>query len=66
MKIIVTIVSTFLVTNSLLSFFCPFVEAKNKNQIFSKLMIWLREILIFLVIASRALLQSYAEFNRLL
>ena len=34
MKIIVTIIPTNLRTNSLLSFFCPFVETKTKSQIF--------------------------------
>ena len=32
-----TVIRTNLVTNSLLFFSCPFVETKNKNQIFSKL-----------------------------
>ena len=40
MKILVTIIPTNLVTNSLLSFFCNFIETKNKNQIFSKLVVW--------------------------
>ena len=39
-KIIVTIISKSLVTSSLSSLFCPFVEPKNKNQIFSKLVAW--------------------------
>ena len=39
-KITVTIISTNLVTNSLLSLVGPFVETKNKNQIFGKLVIW--------------------------
>ena len=33
MKIIVTIIPTDLVTNSLLSTFCPFLQTKNKNQV---------------------------------
>ena len=36
MKIIVTIISTSSVTSSFSSLFCPFIETKNKNQIFSK------------------------------
>ena len=28
-----------IVTNSLLSFFCPFIETKIKNQLFSKLIL---------------------------
>ena len=66
MKIIVTIIPANLATNSLLSLFCLFVETNNKNQIFTKLVIWQREIFYFLFIASSALLQRYAEFNRLL
>ena len=56
MKIIVTITPTNLVTNLLLFHFCTFVETKNKNQTFGKLVF----------IASHGLLQMYAEFNRLL
>ena len=37
MKIIVIIIPTNLVTNSLVSLLCPFIETKNKNKIFSKL-----------------------------
>ena len=44
MKTIVTIIPTNLVTNSLSFLFCSFVETKNKNHIFSKLVVWLREI----------------------
>ena len=39
-KSTVTIIFTNLIINSLLSLFCPLLETKNKNQIFSKLMIW--------------------------
>ena len=47
--------------------FCLFLKTKNKNQVFSKLVVWLLEtFLFFLFIACRTLLQSYAEFNRLL
>ena len=37
MKIIKTIFSTDLITNSFLSSFCSFIQAKNKNHVFSKL-----------------------------
>ena len=37
MKIIVTIIPANLATNSLLSLSCSSIEAKSKNQIFSKL-----------------------------
>ena len=40
MKMIVTIIPTNLVTNSLLSLFCPFIETKIKNQVLSKLVVW--------------------------
>ena len=62
MKIIVTIIPTNLVTNSLLFLFCPFIETKNKNQVFSKLVVWQQGIVCFLFISSRALLQRYAKF----
>ena len=39
MKIIVTIIPTNLDTNSILFLFFLFVETKNKNQSFSKLVI---------------------------
>ena len=51
---IVTIISSNLVTNSLLSLFCPFIETKNKNQVFSKLVVWQREIYFFVYIESRS------------
>ena len=35
MKIMVTIIPTKSVTNSILSHFCPFTETNNKNQTFS-------------------------------
>ena len=43
-----------------------FVETKDKNEIFSKLVIWQQEIFLFLFIASCAVLWRYAEFNRVL
>ena len=50
----------------LLSLFCPSLQAKIKNQIPSKFVVWWQEIYLFLFTASRALLQSHAEFNRTL
>ena len=38
-EIIVTIVSTNLVTNSMLCLFCSLIENKKQNQIFSKLVL---------------------------
>ena len=49
MRIIVAIIPTELVTNSLLYFFCPFLKTKNKNPVFSKLVVWQREIFLFSV-----------------
>ena len=38
---IVTMIPAISVTNwGLFFFFCPFVESKNKNQVFSKLAVW--------------------------
>ena len=62
MKIILTIFFTNLVTNSLSSLFFSFVETKNKNQIFRKLVIWQRKKN---YAVSHALLERHAEFNRL-
>ena len=49
MKIIVTIIPTDLVTNSILSSFCFFLQTKNKNQVFSNLVVWYREIFLFFI-----------------
>ena len=49
MKIIVTIIPTNLVTNSLLSLFLSFIESKSRNQIFSKLVVWQREIVLLFI-----------------
>ena len=49
MKIIVTIIPTNLVTNSLLSLFLSFIESKSRNQIFSKLVLWQREIVLLFI-----------------
>ena len=40
MKIIATIIPTNLVTNLLLSSLSIFLQAKNKNLVFSKLVVW--------------------------
>ena len=40
MKIIVTTILKDLVTNSLLSSFCPVLQTKNKNPVVSKLAAW--------------------------
>ena len=57
MEIIVSIIPTDLVTNSFLSSFCPFLQIKNKNFVFSKLVVQL--YFCFLFKASRSLLQSH-------
>ena len=43
-EIIVTIIPTNLVANSLLSHFFPFRETNNKNQVFSNLVVWQQEV----------------------
>ena len=40
MKLNATIIPKNVVTNSHLSLFCPFAGNENKNQIFSKLVVW--------------------------
>ena len=52
MKIISTIIPTDLVTNSLLSIFCSFLETKNKNQVFNRLVVCQREIFMFFYLYS--------------
>ena len=64
MKIIVTIIPTDLVTNLLLSSFCPFQKQESGFQQVGGLVT--RNISDFLSVTSRAILQSHAEFNRLL
>ena len=49
MKIIVTIVPTYLATNLLLSSFCRFLQTKNKDLVFSKLVLCKGEIFLFFV-----------------
>ena len=46
---IVTIIPTDLVTNSLLSSFCSYLQTKNKDQVFSRLVVWYREIFLLFV-----------------
>ena len=65
MKIIVTIIPTNLVTK--LSSFYHFLDIRNKNFVFSKLVVYSNEkYFCFLFIASCALLESHAKCNRLL
>ena len=45
-KLLLNVIPTNLVRNSLLSLFCHFIETKN-NQIFSKLVVWWQEIVFF-------------------
>ena len=52
MKIIVILIPTGLVTNLLLSSICSSLRVENKNLVFSKLLVWLREIFLFLFIVS--------------
>ena len=47
MMIIVAMILTDLVINSLLSSFCSFFQIKNKNQVFSKLVVREQEIFLF-------------------
>ena len=65
MKIIVTIIPEDLVTNSSLSSFWPFLQAKNKNQGSQQVGSLVTRNICFLFIASCALIQNHAEFNRL-
>ena len=47
MKIIVSLISASLVINWLLYLFCHFVETKNKNEVFRKMAVLLREVFVF-------------------
>ena len=49
MKRIFTVIPTNLDTNLLLFFFHPFVEFKNKVQMFSRLLVWKRDIILLFV-----------------
>ena len=40
MEIIVTMIPTDLLTNSLLPSLCPFLQTKNKNHNFIELVVW--------------------------
>ena len=64
MKTIVTVIPVNVVTNLLLSTFCPY---KPKIRIWFSASWWSghEKYFCFLLIASRALLQSHAEFSRL-
>ena len=42
-------IPTDLATISFLPFFCPFLQTKTKTQIFSKLVVWWREIFLFFI-----------------
>ena len=64
MKMIVTIIPTDIVTNSLLSSFYPFLQTKNKNQIFSKSVVWQPEILLFLVYTESNAMSNLADFYK--
>ena len=67
MKIIVTIIPTDLVTNSLLSiFFVLFYKPTTKIRFSTSWWYGNEKYFCILFITSRALLQSHAEFNRLL
>ena len=49
MKIFAHLIPTNLGINSLISFFCHFLETKNKNQLLSKLVVWKRDIFLHFV-----------------
>ena len=65
-EIIVTLIHTNWVRNSLLSVICPFVEIQNKHKFFSKLWSGNNKYFSFLLIANRILPQRHTKFNRLL
>ena len=66
MEIIVAIIPTNLAANSILTLFCPFVETKSRINFSGCCWSGNRKYFRFFLIASRALIQRYAEFNRLL
>ena len=66
MKRIATIIPTDLVTNSLLSSFWTFLQTKTRIRFSASWWSGNEKYFCSLFIASRALLQSDAEFNRLL
>ena len=61
MKTIITIIPTNLVRNLLLSSFSAFLETKNKNLISISWWSGKKKYFCFLLIASRALLQSQSN-----
>ena len=64
MKMIVTMVPKEIVTNSLLSFFLCFHRNQKQESSFQQVgRLLIRNIFAFLFIASRALLQRYAELK---
>ena len=67
MKIIVTIIPSDLVAKFVFILFLPFLANKKQESGLQQVHgLVTRNISVFLFIASRALLQSHAEFNRLL
>ena len=66
MDIILTTIQANLVTNSLLSLFCSFVETKTRIKFSPSWWSGNEKYLSILFLVSRALLQRYAKFNRLL
>ena len=66
MKIIATIIPTNLVANSLLPFFVRLKEPKTRIKVSASWWCGNENYFCFLFISARALLQRYAEFNKLL
>ena len=66
MKIVVIIIPTDLVTNSLLSSFCPYLQPKKQESGFEQVGGLVTKNICFLFIVSRAILESHTEFNKLL
>ena len=64
MAIIVIIIPANLFMNLLLSLFFPLIETKNKNQSFSKLVVWLQEIFLFFIYTG-TLLQRYDFYKNI-
>ena len=63
-EIVVTIIPTDLAAKSLLFFFCPFLQTKNKNQASVRWWSGNKKYFFLLFIASHRLLQSHVKFNR--
>ena len=66
MKIIATIIPTNVVANTLLPFFVRLKEPKTKIKVSASWWCGNENYFCFLFISARALLQRYAEFNKLL